>query len=424
MTVGGTHGADPLAQPPAALDAGRAGTAIVVGAGVGGLTAAAALRRHGWRVDVYERAPRLEPIGAGIALAPNAVKALDSLGFTDWIDQAAVIQGSGGVRRPDGRWLVRTDLSAVARRFGRPLVVVARPDLIKALRSRLSDAAVHLDTPVLEVVAGDETRAARVRTKHGEQSADLVVAADGIRSPIRESLLRAHPEPAYAGFTAWRMIVERDPAETIEPSETWGRGAIFGIVPLPGDRLYCYATANVPAGTEFEDEHAALLERFADWHSPIPELIRRTPPEALLRNDIFWIGNPLPAYHVGRVAFVGDAAHAMTPNLGQGGCQAIEDAVVLAHELEVEDDSGYLDVAMALTAYTDVRRSRSVRIARRSARAARMQQLRSPAAVALRDSAIGLAGRLGSGFLLRQMASVADWNPPTASDKDYSKYLA
>jgi 2-polyprenyl-6-methoxyphenol hydroxylase-like FAD-dependent oxidoreductase len=357
MTVGDTDGAKP--RQPAPAGSGRAGTAIVVGAGVGGLTAAVALRRNGWRVDVYERAPVLEPVGAGIALAPNAVKALDSLGLRDWIDQAAVIQGSGGVRRPDGRWLVHTELGAVARAFGRPLVVVPRPDLIDVLRSRLPQAALHLGASVEEVLPGNETRLARVRTQQGEKSADLVVAADGIRSPIREALFPQHPGPTYAGFTAWRMIVKAS-GEKIEPSETWGRGAVFGIVPLPGGRLYCYATANIPEGTKFADEHEALLERFADWHAPIPDLIRSVPREALLRNDIYWLDRPLSTYHSGRVAFLGDAAHAMTPNLGQGGCQAIEDAVVLAHQLEEEDDGGFLDVPSALHAYTEARRGRTV----------------------------------------------------------------
>lgn len=422
MTVGDTHGAN-RRRESAVTHSGRAGTAIVVGAGVAGLTAAAALRRHGWRVDVYERAPVLEPVGAGIALAPNAVKALDSLGFRDWIDQAAVIQGSGGVRRPDGRWLARTDLGAVARAFGRPLVVVPRADLIEALRSRLPQAALHLDTQVEEVLPGDTTCPARVRTLRGERSADLVVAADGIRSSIREALLPTQPGPVYAGFTAWRMIVEAGDISKIEPSETWGPGAVFGIVPLSGGRLYCYGTANVPEGTTFADEHAALLERFADWHAPIPELIRRTPREALLRNDIFWLDRPLPTYHVGRVAFVGDAAHAMTPNLGQGGCQAIEDAVVLAHEVEEEDDGSFLDVTRALDAYTAARHTRTVTIARQSARAGRMQQMDSPVGIALRNAAVGLAGHLGTGIVLRQMASVANWNPPTPTEKDHTKFL-
>ncbi|ETA70988.1 FAD-dependent monooxygenase [Actinospica robiniae] len=415
MAVGDTRGARP--SGPTVAGSSRAGTAIVVGAGISGLTAAVALRRRGWRVDVYERAPVLEPVGAGIALAPNAVKALDSLGMREWIDQAAVIQGSGGVRRPDGRWLVRTDLGAVAKAFGRPLVVVPRPELIDALRSQLPQAAIHLDTSVEEVLPGDETRLARVRTKQGEKSADLVVAADGIRSPIREALFPEHPGPVYAGFTAWRMIVEAGSHTKVEPSETWGRGAVFGIVPLPGGRLYCYATANLPEGTKFADEHAALLERFADWHSPIPDLIRRTPREALLRNDIYWLDKPLSAYHSGRVAFVGDAAHAMTPNLGQGGCQAIEDAVVLAHELEAEDGGGGLDVAMALNAYTVARRARTVSIARQSARAGRMQQLHAPLGTALRNGAISLAGHLGSGFMLRQMAAVAKWAPPEPPER-------
>lgn len=391
-------------------------SAVVIGAGIGGLSAALALHCRGWRVTVLERAARLEPAGAGIALAPNAVKALDTLGLAGWFDRAAVIQGSGGVRRPDGAWLVRADLGRVEQRFGRPLLVVPRPELVEALASLLPDGAVRLGSPVAGVEPGDSGTPAAVRTETGEQSAaDVVVAADGIRSAVRGAVFPEHPGPHYAGFTAWRMIVRGPEGIEISPSETWGRGAIFGIVPLSAGRLYCYATANQPAGAEFPDEKAALLGKFADWHDPIPALIRATPAQALLRNDIWELGGPPPHYHRGRVALLGDAAHAMPPNLGQGGCQAIEDAVVLAHRLgdaSAIQAAGGTGVTEALALYTADRLARTTRIARQSARAGRMQQMDSPVRIAVRDTMIRLAGKLGPGLMLRQMAPLASWSPP------------
>jgi 2-polyprenyl-6-methoxyphenol hydroxylase-like FAD-dependent oxidoreductase len=203
------------------------------------------------------------------------------------------------------------------------------------------------------------------------------------------------------------MIANVPRGTTIEPSETWGRGAVFGLVPLAGSRVYCYGTANQAAGVSFPDEKAALLARFANWHEPIPTLIRETPAEALQRNDIWELGEPLPRYHDGRVAVLGDAAHAMTPNLGQGGCQAIEDAVVLAHSV-----SPATDIAAGLDVYSAARVARASRIAAQSARAARMQQMEAPFGIALRDMAIRLVGKLGPGLMLRQMAPLASWSPP------------
>lgn len=372
--------------------------AAVIGAGIGGLSAALALHRRGWRVIVFERAAKLEPIGAGIALAPNAVKALDSLGLVDWAGRAAVIQNSGGVRRPDGSWLMRTDLGQLAERFGRPLLIVPRPELVATLVDRLPEGALQLGTALDAVEASDF---------------DVVVGADGIRSATRAALFPQHPGPSYAGFTAWRMIAPVPVGAEIEPSETWGRGAVVGIVPLSKGRVYCYATANLPPDTSFPDEQAELARRFADWHDPIPELIRTTPGDALLRNDIWSLDTPLTSYHSGNIALLGDAAHAMTPNLGQGGCQAIEDAVVLAHRLGDGRVSGADDIAAALDAYTADRRARTVRIAKQSTQIGRLQQMESPLAIAIRDTAIKLAGRLGPGLMLRQMAPVAGWEPPT-----------
>jgi 2-polyprenyl-6-methoxyphenol hydroxylase-like FAD-dependent oxidoreductase len=395
-----------MAQPAA--------TAVVIGAGIGGLTSAVALHRRGWRVSVLERTARLEPIGAGIALAPNAVKALDTLGLGRWLGDAAVIQGTGGVRRPDGTWLVRTDLGQLARRFGRPLLVVPRPELVAALVSRLPSGAVRLGTLVTGVEAERGDGRALVLTQDDELAADVIVAADGIRSRVRSTLFPQHTGPRYAGFTAWRMIARVPAGAEISPSETWGRGAVFGIVPLSRGRLYCYATANLPSATLLPDEKAALASRFAGWHDPIPELIRTTPPQALLRNDIWELGEPPTAYHCGRVALLGDAAHAMTPNLGQGGCQAIEDAVVLAHRLGRGDERAPKnDVTAALAAYTADRRERTAWIARLSARTGRVQQWDSPARIAVRDTMIRLAGKLGPGLMLRQMAPLANWTPPT-----------
>src|SRR5512133_200533 len=165
--------------------------AIVVGAGIGGLTAAVALRCRGWDVTVLERAPALEPVGAGLGLGPNALHALDAIGLGDEVRRFSAVQGHGGLRRPGGGWLVRTDLGGLAARFGDPQLVALRADLVDLLAGRLPAGALRTGVTVTGVDAGDAGDAARrprVATSAGDLDADLVVAADGIGSRIRAAL--------------------------------------------------------------------------------------------------------------------------------------------------------------------------------------------------------------------------------------------
>ncbi len=375
--------------------------AVVVGGGIGGLTAAVALHRKGWSATVCERARSLEPVGAGMTLAPNALRALDVIGLGRAARALAVIQGSSGIRRSDGTWLVRADLRSMTERYGDPVVIALRAELVSLLAAELPAGWVRTGTEVLEVVPAD----GRVRTSDGDLTADLVVAADGIHSPVRTALFPDHPGPRYSGTTTWRFVAPA-PAGGFQPAETWGRGEVFGIMPLSDGRVYCYASALTPPGVVHPDERAELMRRFAGWHSPIGELLESVEPEAVLHNDVYWIADRLPAYHAGRVALLGDAAHAMTPNLGQGGCQAIEDAVVLAHEVTRADSP------TALAAYTAARRPRTEMVVRRSYRTSRIAGLSAPPAVMARNAALRLAGRLGLGLLTRQMAPLATWAPP------------
>src|SRR3954452_2165601 len=197
--------------------------AVVIGAGIGGLTSTVALARAGWQVTVVERAPSLDPVGAGLGVAPNALHALDALGLGDAWRARAAIQGAAGIRRPDGRWLYRTSDAAIRQRFGDPLVVALRSDLVDVLSSALPDHALRLGA----TVAGVGLRKGEVQLTDGTGfSADLVVAADGVRSPTRElgfpGFATLRPVPAVA----WRFLAPR-PAGLV-PAETWGTGAMVG----------------------------------------------------------------------------------------------------------------------------------------------------------------------------------------------------
>ncbi|MGI5400486.1 FAD-dependent oxidoreductase [Streptomyces sp. CA-135486] len=365
--------------------------AVVVGAGIGGLTAAIALHRRGWHVTVCERAPEPPTTGAGIGLAPNALRALDTVDIDAAHAAGSAVPTTMGLRRSDGQWLTRTDTADMAARYGMPPIAVPRPALAAVLAAALPPEALRYGTAVTAVddAAGRPT----IRTAVGpDLPADLVVAADGIHSPLRRAYFPAHPGLRYIGETAWRTIVDAPDLRIPAMSETWGRGERFGVAPLSDGRLYLYATAVVPAGTRSADHRAELRHRFGSWHDPIPALLDRVgrlDPADVLRNDLYDLAAPLPRMHHGRIAWLGDAAHAMAPNLGQGGCQAIEDAVVLAHLLPAGDSGDSSDsTPAALAAYTAARRDRTDAVRARARRVGRLGALRNPLAVAARDLAV------------------------------------
>ncbi|MFE1884627.1 FAD-dependent monooxygenase [Streptomyces diastatochromogenes] len=382
--------------------------AIVIGGGIGGLTAAAALHRRGWEVTVLERARSLEPVGAAISLAPNALRALDVIGIGDEIRDLANWQGDGGLRTPGGRWLSRSSAEAAAARFGDPLILLPRTTLVARLAALLPPGTVRTAATATLADPGDTARPARVSAGGEELEADLVVGADGINSRVRSALFPAHPGPVYAGFTTWRVLIPVPGAE-FASHETWGRGRIWGTHPLKDGRVYAYAAAMTPAGVRApDDEKAELVRRFGDWHDPIPSVIAAARPEDVLRHDVHHIARPLPAYHRGRTVLLGDAAHAMPPTLGQGGNQAIEDAIVLAHSA---DD---------LAAYTAARLPRTTVIARRAVKVARLTMARGRGVVAVRDTAVAALSKAGPALFLRSFDGIADWRPPYASEQAHA----
>lgn len=389
---------------------GRRPRAVVVGGGIGGLTAAVALDLRGWHVTVLERATELQPVGSGISLAPNSQRALDVIGLGEEVRSLAAWEGEGGLRTPGGRWLSRSDAKAAAQRFGGSLVLLHRATLIDKLASRIPDGVVHTASAAALAdpgVVGDPARPAGVTTAEGVFEAELVVGADGIRSAVRAALFPAHPGAVYAGFATWRLLVP-PLGRPFAQHETWGRGRIWGTHPFADGTVYAYGAAIAPAGEHAPDgEKAELLRRFGDWHDPIPAIIDAAAPEEILRHDVHHITEPLPAFHRGRVALLGDAAHAMPPTLGQGGNQAIEDAVVLAHHADPAQPD-----ALGLAAYTAARRPRTTAIARKAVGVGRVNMLRNRPAIAMRNALIAALDKTGPAVMLRGFDEIADWRPP------------
>lgn len=380
---------------------------MVIGAGIGGLAVAAGLCAAGWDVTICERAAAIEPVGAGLALAPNGLRALDVLGAGDPVRAQAVPQEIG-IRAPDGRWLLRSSTGRmVVERFGDPVILLPRARVVDALLSRVPARVLSLSTEVTSVRPGGHG-AARVTTTVGDLDAALVVAADGIGSATRAAMFPGHPGLRYAGFTTWRLLA--GPVAGPAPmAETWGRGTVFGVMPLADGRVYCYAAAPAAPGGRAGDELAGLVRLFGAWHAPIPGLLAAAAPAAVLRHDVAELARPLPSFHDGRVALLGDAAHPMTPNLGQGACQALEDAAVLSR---LASGAGPDDVPSLLAAYTAARLPRTTRVVAWSHRAAAMTTWTARPAVAVRDAAAWVAGKVAPGVLLGGLGPVYDWRPP------------
>ncbi|WP_067549065.1 FAD-dependent monooxygenase [Nocardia crassostreae] len=366
--------------------------ALIVGGGIGGLATAVAFARQGWDVEVLERAERITEVGAGLSLWANALRALDALGLGDRVRARAVDDGSAGIRDSKGRWLSRVDAEAIRTRFGSP-IVLHRADLLDILREAVPESALRTGISVSEVRAdGSVVHSAGVST------GDVIVGADGIHSVVRRAVC-GEVTPRYSGYTALRVVVTPT-APMGDLGETWGKGERFGFAALADGRAYCFAAVNAPAGAP-SGGLRELRARFGDWHEPIPSLLAAADESALLHNDIHFLP-PLPTYVSGRIALIGDAAHAMTPNLGQGACQALEDAVVLAEVAAHDPD---------LARYDAERRPRTRMIADRSERIGVVAQLSWAPAVAVRNAIMRL---IPASAQIKALVPVLEWEPRPA----------
>lgn len=352
---------------------------IIVGGGIGGPAAAFGLRQLGYDVAVYEQASALEAVGAGLTLWKNALDALRELGLWERL-QAAALPDDRFARLPgiwarDGELLVEADAAAMERRFGRALAAVHRADLQETLIEGLGEEHVSLGRRCVGFQQ-DADGVTVYFADGGQARAAFLVGAGGLHSPVRAQLHGERP-PTYAGYSAWRAVIPF--AGDLRAGESWGRGARHGRLPLPGGRVYWFATRNVPEGERAEGgEKTALLSTFSGWHEPVEALIWATPEEEILRNDIY-DRPPLKSWGEGRVTLLGDAAHPMTPNLGQGAAQALEDAVVLC---DCVGEHGLTPAA--LRAYEARRIPRTSFIVRASRLAGAIGQWAHPAAVAAR----------------------------------------
>jgi 2-polyprenyl-6-methoxyphenol hydroxylase-like FAD-dependent oxidoreductase len=380
--------------------------ALVVGAGIGGLATAIALQRTGRDVLVLERAPELLEIGAGISLWPNAVKALRRLGIGDAVETEGAPAHDAAFRSRRGTQLGVSITNRLEARFGAPLILVHRARLQAVMRRALDGDVIRLGAECEAVEQGEAEAGVRL-VGGGLERGAVVIGADGLHSRVRAAVVADGP-PCYAGITAWRGVVPLDNTlrRRIPSGESFGRGSLFGVARLNGSQAYWWAGARrvESDGDEPDVEKASLLRAFSGWHDPIPELIAATPPEAIIRTCLY-DRHPLERLNLGRIALAGDAAHPMLPNLGQGACQAIEDAVVLSEELAATDD-----VVVALGRYSARRSRHTAGVVKASRQMSRIAHLRNPLAAALRNALLRASP---PSISLRRLEPIVGHVPPT-----------
>jgi 2-polyprenyl-6-methoxyphenol hydroxylase-like FAD-dependent oxidoreductase len=377
--------------------------AIVVGAGIGGLTAAAALRRIGWNVRVLERARELKPAGGALSLMSNAVLALRTLGIDLKLEENAEILYDLHFVTTRGRPIRTLHFADLCSRLGAPSFGITRSDLQQLLLREIGDCPIELRAAVAGFAPDGD--GVRVGLADGRTlRADALIGADGFHSAVRRQL--AGPEVAReTGYVCWvaTPLFAHPNMPAGYAAHYWGRGRRFGLANIGKGRAYWWGTKNMPAprARDWPGDKQEIADTYAGWAPEVVAAIAETPAAEI---------TAFPAqdrpfreqWGRGPVTLLGDAAHPMMTSLGQGAALAMEDAVVLAHHL-----AGATDVPAALRAYEDARRPRARKVVETAHSMSKMEQAESPLKLLARNAFFRLAP---ASALEKQNAELLDFD--------------
>lgn len=379
---------------------------VIVGGGIGGLTAANALHQMGFAVRVFERAPELREVGAGFGLLSNAVRVLDEIGLGHTARELGYPLRRGSFATHRGRILTHLDFAEVLPAGAPPSYVVHRADLHRLLLRSLPDDMIVANADC-SGCSQDGNGVTVHFSNHEDVRADILIGADGLHSVVRRTLWGDTPL-RYSGQTCYRGIADYALREPDNLREVNGPGRRASVISIGGGRVYWWAALNAPANER--DDPATRRERllalYEGWPFDIPGAIAATPREAILRNDLV-DRVPLRQWSRGRVTLLGDAAHPMQPNLGQGACTAIEDAYVISHALSRYESN----LPFALQTYERLRQPRTTEIVNESWRFGIPVRWSHPLAVRARELITRLVPRR---FLLAKFRRYIGYDVRTA----------
>ncbi|MCK0868061.1 FAD-dependent urate hydroxylase HpxO [Acinetobacter pittii] len=331
---------------------------VIIGAGMGGLTTGIALKKFGHQVRIFEQTEKILPVGAAISLWSNGVKCLNYLGLTEKIaklggqmDDLAYVDGL------TGDVMTQFSLLPLIEEVGQRPYPVARADLQNMLMDEFGRNQIYLGKKMVSLE--DKADYVEVHFADGSSTqADLLIGADGTHSMTRTYVLGQQVQRRYAGYVNWNGLVEI--SEDLAPAQQWttyvGEGKRASLMPVADGKFYFFLDVPLPAGLDNNrDEYKKLLKQyFVDWCQPVQQLIDRLDPQKTNRVEIHDI-EPFTQFYKGRVVILGDAAHSTTPDIGQGGCQAMEDAIYLARSLQINT----LGLEDALRRYQNKRNERA-----------------------------------------------------------------
>lgn len=370
----------------------------IIGGGIGGLTTALALQQAGFEFGVYEQAPALLDVGAAIAIWPNAMRVLERVDIAEKVLEKAGVMREIRWLDQNGRLINRVSISETT--ASSPAVALHRADLQNTLLHGLPPSSIHLGHSLVDYTQrGDKVIANFANGQSTE--ADFLIGADGIHSRVRAQFIN-DGEPVFRGYTVWRGISPAVPA-TVPPAtaiEIHGHGQRFGIGPVGLGRVGWWAAANTIADTN------DLLQLFDGWYPPVLELLEATPFSTILKTGAF-DRESNKSWGTGRMTLLGDAIHPTTPNLGQGGCLAMEDAMVLARCFQK-----YGAVEEALRRYERCRYRRTTAITRYSRYYGRVGQFENILARGFRKTALAL---IPEALARRLMQIVFDYDATTTN---------
>ncbi len=368
----------------------------IVGAGIAGLTAAISLKRLGYQVVLYESSPEIKGIGAGFGLASNAMRAFSDLKLEKGIIPLGTLLNESRICDSMGKIISVADTSLV-KNLKHPSLAIHRKDLHHYLLNQLPENSVFTHKQIINL-EHNKTEVKLFFKDNTQDTCDYLIGADGVGSTVRQ-LLIPNSKPRYSGYTCWRAVIDNPDLKIKENTEVWGKQGRFGFVSLIDNKIYWYCCINAAPKDTFirQMKTEALFERFKNYLHPIGEIIKNTTDEQLIQNDIVDI-KPLSEFAFGRILLVGDAAHATTPNMGQGACMAVEDIAVLTSEVQKTDN-----IETAFDNFEKKRVNRTRYITNTSSVIGKIAQLENPVLCRIRNF---IFRNLPKSFVKKQMKQI------------------